>query len=81
MTFLLEPNESGSETDETEIATGEFVETSKDTTVILEFIDETFDQMSLPIEMCIIAATLRTSLTGWNDRFRLTGNNLFDEVI
>ncbi len=81
MTFLLEPDESGSKINEAEITIGELVETREDTTIVLELVEKALDQMTLSVEMCIITTWLSTSFARRNDRFRPQSNNLCYEGI
>ena len=75
------PNESADKAQEAKIALSELVKTRKDTTIMLDFVHKTFDQMPFTIAPGIVVSRLLTVGSGWNNRLGATVENKIDEVI
>ena len=70
------PDQSTNETEKAEISVGQFFKSRKDPTKILDFVDETFNQMAFFVKMHIILAQFLAFGSGRNNRF---GFILFDD--
>ena len=57
----------------------QFVEARKDTAEMLDLVDETFDQMTLPVPPAVIVAGLLGTLVRWNDRYCPLLDNPIDQ--
>ncbi len=64
-----QPYECADETQKSEISSGQFLETGKDSSIMLDFIDETLRQMALFIPVFVIVSALFTVLPWWNNDF------------
>ena len=64
-----------------EIATGKLIKTRKYTPKMLDFVDETFHQVSFPVPPVIVSPSLFGSGVGRNDRFCPTFNNNIEKVL
>ena len=65
----------------TEITTGKLIKTRKYTPKMLDFVDETFHQVSFPVPPVIIGPSLFGPWVGWNDRFCPTLNNNIEKLL
>ena len=54
MTFSTQPDESTNETQEAETSLGQLVESREDATIMLDFANETLDQVAFFVKMLII---------------------------
>ena len=63
------PEESASETWKTKITAGEFLKPSKNTTIPLDFVDETLDQMLFCVVMLIVVSWVGSFGSGRNNHF------------
>ena len=64
-----EPDQSTNETEKTEIPVGKFLKSRKDPAEMLDFVDETFNQMSFFVKMHIILAQFLAFGSRRNNRF------------
>lgn len=81
MTFLTKPKECTSKVQKAQVTGGELVKAGKDAPIILEFVDETLDQVSLLVQMAIIVIVLRLISAWRDDRLRTLGSHMLAKGI
>lgn len=62
-----QPDESADKAQETKIVFGKLLEARKDTAIMLDFADETLNQMTLSVQIRVIVPLLLTISTGRDD--------------
>lgn len=62
---------------EAKVTTGKLVEPGEDASIVLELIEETFDQMTLFVEMTVVETKFGSVFSWWNHR---NGTHLVDQV-
>ena len=67
--LTTEPDQSTNETEKTEIPVGQFLKSRKDPAEILDFVDETFNEMPFFVKMHIILAQFLAFGSRRNNRF------------
>src|SRR5512134_1261931 len=66
---------------EAQVTTGELVKTREDAPKMLKLVDQTFNQVPLSIQPCIVLPRQFGALMGRNDGHNLTFNQPVDEVL
>ena len=67
LTFLAKPDKRRCEAQKAKIALSKLVETREDTAIVFDLVDETLNQMPLPVETGIVVAVINPVLTTGND--------------
>ncbi len=62
-----QPDESPDKAQESKIVFGKLLEARKDTAIMLDFADETLNQMTLSVQICIVVPLWLTISTGRDD--------------
>ena len=81
LTFLAQPYERCCKVQEAEVASGKLVKAREDAAVLLDLVDEAFDQVALSIQMSVKVASLCSVLAGRNDRNSAHLLDLFNELV
>ena len=65
---------------EAQIVLWQFLETGKDSSVMFDFTNKTFNQVSFPIKMAVIFSARSTAVMSWrNDDFSARSSNTLDK--
>ena len=76
-----QPNQRAGKLQKTKIAARQLVKTRKDSTKMLDFVDETFDQMAFTIQPMIIITRLMSILTRGNHDFCTAFHDQGDKIL